>query len=163
MEVSLLISILMRWIHVITAITILGGSIYTRFVLMPAVATLPDAEHQALRSRLTATWKKFVMGGILLFLVSGFYNYIVVAIPQHKGDGLYHALMGIKILISLAVFFLASALVGRSAGLEPIRANARKWLTVTILLSLIVVCIAGYLKVARGGKPLTITPTAVNG
>jgi uncharacterized membrane protein len=143
-----LIPILSRWIHVGTAIVVLGGSVFMRFVLMPAAAALPDAEHDALRQRVMGRWKKFVMIGIALFLISGFYNYIAVAIPQHKGDKLYHPLIGTKILLAFAVFFLASALTGRSAAFEGIRKNNKKWLLITIILAALVVAISGVLKIA---------------
>jgi len=142
------LNVLSRWIHVGTAIVVLGGSVFMRFVLMPAATGLPDAEHDALRQRVMGRWKKFVMAGIALFLISGFYNYLVVSIPAHKGDKLYHPLIGTKILLAFAVFFLASALTGRSAAFEGIRRNNRKWLLVTIVLAAIVVAISGVLKIA---------------
>lgn len=111
---DLWLSVLSRWTHVGTAIVILGGSVFLRFVLSPAASQLPEAEHQALRQNVMARWKRFVHAGIALFLISGFYNYIQ-AMPNHKGDGLYHALIGTKILLALVVFTLASGLVGRSA------------------------------------------------
>ena len=147
------VDILSRWIHVGTAIVIMGGTVFMRFVLMPAAAQLPDDQHQALRERVMGTWRKFIMVGILLFILSGFYNYIAVSIPTHKGQGSYHMLMGIKMLLAFVVFFFASALAGRSKGLESIRQNAGRWLAVTILLSAVVVAIAGYLKIAMKGAP----------
>ena len=146
------IDVLSRWVHVGTAIVVLGGSFFLRFVLMPAAAQLPEAEHAAFRGRLMATWRKVVFTGIALFLLSGLYNYLVVALPRHRGDGLYHGLMGTKILLALIVFFLASALVGRSKALEGIRRSNRRWLLITLLLGFVIVGISGYLKVARPGS-----------
>lgn len=145
------LSVLSRWVHVGTAIVILGGSAFMRFVLMPAAHELPDSEHQALRLRVQSRWKRFVHAGIALFLISGFYNYFQ-AMPLHKGDGLYHALLGIKMLLAFAVFGLASGLVGKSKLFEPIRANSARWLLVTIILASLVVLISGYVKV-RGVLP----------
>ena len=142
------LDILSRWVHIGTAIVVLGGSVFMRFILMPAAAELPDAEHEALRERVMARWKRFVMIGIGLFLVSGFYNYLVVALPNHKGDKLYHPLIGTKILLALGVFFLASALTGRAAAFEGIRKNSKKWLLVMIALAAAVVAISGVLKIA---------------
>ncbi len=51
---------------------------------------------------------------------------------KHKGDGLYHALVGTKILLALGLFFIASALVGRSAAFESMRASRAKWLKVMV-------------------------------
>jgi hypothetical protein len=94
-----------------------------------------------------AKWKMFVHGGIALFLVSGFYNYLVVLAPQHKGDKLYHALMGTKILLALVIFFLSSALVGRSKAFAGMRANPKLWQTVILALAAVVIGISGYAKV----------------
>jgi hypothetical protein len=95
-----------------------------------------------------STWKKIVHGGIALLLASGALNYYrVIADRSHKGDGLYHGLLGTKILLALAIFFIASALVGRSASFEPMRQNARKWLAINMVLALVIVAISGFLKV----------------
>ncbi len=132
-----------------TAIVVLGGSVFMRFVLMPAASELPDDVHNALRERVRGRWRKFVGAGILLFLVSGFYNYMAaIGTPRVDASKLYHPLMGVKILLSLGVFFLASALTGRAQALQGIRQNAKRWLTVTVVLAVVVVAIAGYLKVA---------------
>ncbi len=143
-----LISLLSRWTHIGTAIVLVGGTCFLRFVLAPAAAQLPDAEHQKLKELVMNTWKKFVHAGITLFLLSGFYNYLVVQIPKHKGDGLYHGLMGAKMMLAFGIFFLASALVGRSKSFEGMRKNAKLWQLVIIILAAIIVGISGYLKMA---------------
>jgi uncharacterized membrane protein len=137
------IDVISRWVHVGAAIVLLGGSTFIRFVLMPAAELLPDAEHQQLRQAVMGRWKRFVMIGILLLLLTGVYNYV-------ERDGKtpqYHMLMGVKMVLALGVFFLASALTGRSEGLAAIRQDAKKWLTVLILMAAVVVAIAGFLKV----------------
>lgn len=127
-----------------------------RFVLMPAAKELPEAEHDQLRQRLLSRWKRVVHSGIALLLLSGLYNYMQ-QIPKHKGDGLYHALLGTKMLLALVVFFIASALVGRSATFEKMRQNRAKWMGLVVLLSALIVGISGFLKV-RGSKPKTVEP-----
>ena len=142
----LAIDIISRIVHVLTAITLVGGSIFTLLVLMPSAKELSDEAHKQLAAAINGRWKRFVHIGILLFLVSGLYNY-VRAIPNHRGDGLYHALIGTKMLLALGIFFLASALVGRSEKLAGIRANRAKWVKVLVLLAVIVVSISGFVKV----------------
>jgi len=161
MDAMTMVDVASRWLHVGLAIVLLGGSVFMRFVLMPAAEPLPESEHAALRERVLSRWRKLVMIGIGILLLSGFINYFRQMAP-HKGDGLYHALMGIKILLALAVFFLASALAGRSAAFESLRQERKKWLLITILLGFAVVALGGFLKVARKGSiavPLTIRPT----
>lgn len=157
----LAIDVLSRFIHVATAIVMVGGTVFMRFVLMPAAAELPQAEHDQLRQRLLARWKRVVHGGIGLFIVSGFYNFFQ-ALPKHKGDGLYHALVGTKILLAFGIFFIASALVGRSAAFEKMRQQRAKWMGMIVLLAAVIVGISGFVKV-RGtvtkvetSKPVTL-------
>lgn len=165
------IAIISRWTHVGTAIVLVGGTVFLRFVYTPAAAQLPEDERVSLTSLILSAWKKFIHIGILLFLVSGFYNYLVVALPSHKGDKLYHPLIGTKILLALGMFFIASALVGRSAKFESMRRNAKFWQTVILLLAAIIVGISGFAKVALKGKPPAVSqmrldhdmPTAFSG
>src|ERR1700722_11130951 len=142
-----ILNVASRWLHIATAIVVLGGTVFMSLVLLPAAESLPRAEHDALRANVVARWKKFVMGGIALFLLSGFYNYLVVSAPKHKGDGAYHGLMGTKIILAFIVFFLASVLVGRSARFEPLRRDRKKWLLITILVAFVIVLISSYLRV----------------
>ncbi len=63
------------------------------FVLLPTADQLDVGQHDKLRGLVNGRWKRFVHLGILLFLVTGFYNYFR-QMPNHKGDALYHALIG---------------------------------------------------------------------
>src|SRR3954464_2838898 len=125
MDGELALNTLSRWLHVGTAIVLLGGSVFLRFVALPAAERLTSEASETLRERVRATWKLFVHAGVALLLVSGLYNYLAVLAPKHQGDGLYHALMGIKILVALAVFFLVEVLVGRAAAFEKLRQNSK--------------------------------------
>lgn len=152
MDVNLLV-VISRIVHVSTAITLIGGSVFTLLVLLPAAKTISTEAHDSLAAAVASRWKRFVHVGILLFLVSGFYNYMV-AMPLHKGDGPYHALLGTKMLLAFGVFFVASALVGRSAKLEAMRRAKGRWLTILVLMSAAIVCISGYAKVR--GVPASV-------
>ncbi len=140
--------LIFRWIHVGTAIVLVGGTIFMRFVLMPAADKLPGEAHDTLRDALTKRWKWFVHLGVALLLISGLYNYIKVGAPGHRGDKLYNALLGVKMLLALILFVLAEAMVGRSETFAKLRQNRKKWLAIMILLALIIVAISGYAKIA---------------
>lgn len=149
MDTELILPILSRWAHVGCAIVLVGGSAFIWLVVQPVIGTEPSDLHSQLRNR----WKKIVHPGIGLFLLSGFYNYWR-AIPAHKGDPLYHMLVGTKILLALVVFALASILVGSKPGTQKIRDNARKWLGVTLLLATVIVGISGFVKVRPYKAPV---------
>jgi len=156
------IDVASRWIHVGTAIVLVGGLVFLRFVLSPAAAQLADDAHQQLKELILQRWKKFVHAGIGLFILSGLYNYLVVLAPLHKGDKLYHALMGTKILLALTVFFLSSALVGRSKAFAGMRANPRLWQGVILVLAAAIIGISGYAKVALKSVPVVAVPVPQN-
>lgn len=135
-----------RVVHISTAIALVGGSLFLALVLLPAARVLAEDAHRQLADAVQGRWRKLVHGGIALFLLSGFYNYFR-AMPKHDGDGLYHALVGVKILLALFVFFLASALVGRSAALESFRQAKARWLRVLIVVAAVIVAISGFVKI----------------
>lgn len=140
------LDVLSRIVHVGTVIALIGGSAFTLLVLIPAARELSAETHDKLAAAIQSRWKRFVHLGVTLILISGLYNY-VQAVPNHKGDGLYHALLGTKMLIALVVFFIAAALVGRSAKLQPMRQAKAKWLTILLLLATTIIVISGYVKV----------------
>lgn len=135
-----------RLIHVLTAIVLLGGSTFMLLVVLPTLQSSDEETRSKIASGLRGIWKRYVHAGIALFLISGFYNYFK-AMPQHKGDGLYHALVGTKIILALAVFFLASALVGRSSAFEGMRTNSSKWLKILCLLGIVIVAMSSFVKI----------------
>jgi uncharacterized membrane protein len=150
----------MRWIHILSAIVALGGSIFIRFVLMPsAQQVLDDKNYAELRTAITRRWMKFVHTCILLFLVSGFYNFILIQAPLHKGQSIYHMLFGIKFLLALVVFALGIALTSLKPWSEKIRANAKTWLGLLIALAVIVVGISGYMRMIPPATAATAVST----
>jgi uncharacterized membrane protein len=145
------LDVISRWVHVGTAIVLLGGAFFARFVLFPSAEELPEAEHERLRSGVLGRWKRVVHAGIALLLISGLYNFWR-AIPTHKGQTAYHAVIGIKILLALVIFFLASALVGRSSLAASLRRNPRLWTGFIVLLGAIIVALSSYAKIALRGE-----------
>jgi len=146
---TLLLYSLTRILHILSAIVVVGGSVFIRFVLFPAASrSLADDAHSQLRVAVVGIWKKFVHAGIALFVLTGGINYYrVVAEGTHKGDAVYHAVLGTKIILALVVFFIASALVGRAAAFEGIRRKAPFWMLVNLILAALIIAASGFLKV----------------
>ena len=149
MDPDLILYTLTRILHIGTAIVVVGGTFFVRFVLFPAATqSLSDDVHARLRTAVMNTWKKIVHAGIVLFILTGAVNYYrVIAERSHKGDALYHALLGTKIILALVIFFIASALVGRSAAFDGLRRSAPKWMLVNLALAAVIIAISGFLKV----------------
>ena len=161
MNPDLILPIVMRWLHIFAAIVAVGGSIFLRFVLAPvAKATLEPETHIKLRENVSLRWMKFVHTCILLFLVSGFYNYLVITAPQHPDQPLYHALFGTKFLLALVVFALAIVLTSSKSFGYKARENAKVWLSLLVFCAVAIVMISGVMKNLPKAGPVA-EPAAV--
>ena len=140
------LAVVLRWLHIVPAVVAGGAAVFYAVALVPALGEMPEGERRAARERIAGRWRLVVMISITLLLLSGVANYALYEAPAHHGQTLYQALLGIKVLAALVVFFLASALSGRSAALEPIRRNARFWAAWNASLVLLIVLIAGVLR-----------------
>jgi uncharacterized membrane protein len=143
-----IIDILVRWMHILPALTMVGATIFMRFALHPSLGTLPDSQRAELQAAVRGRWSKVVMASIGLLLLSGIINIGLMATRGQLPGGLYHPLLAIKILLALVVFYIASLLVGRSGTADKIRRNASFWLTLNVVLAVTVVCIAGVMRSA---------------
>lgn len=161
MEVHDLVVILFRWLHILAAIAAAGGAIFNRVALLPAAKDLPEDTRKALLANVRRRWSKVLMTAIGLLILSGFYNFWAGALksapPVDAYKGLYHGLFGLKFLLAMGVFFLASLLSGRSEAADRFRAAGTKWHTVTLTLVIIIVCISGVLRwIPRVSAPMAV-------
>lgn len=142
-----IVPLLMRWLHIFGAIFLLGGSFYLRAVLMPAAhEVLDDETHGKLREKVMGNWRKYLHVLILILLVSGLYNFLAVTRFAHDGQPQYHMMFGIKFLLAIAVFGLASMLAGTKSVSQKLQQNSKLWLGITIAMGVAIVMIAGYMK-----------------
>jgi uncharacterized membrane protein len=155
------LTLLLRWAHVLAAIAALGGLLFARFALVPAAEELGSETADRLHAGVRRRWLPWVIGSITLLLASGLTNYILLirrvkdAPELWGGDWMrqtgYHALFGVKFLLALIVFYLASGLVGRGASTQWIRDARKQWLTVAVGLGVGVVLISGWMRQLHTG------------
>jgi uncharacterized membrane protein len=147
MEMDLWLDVLLRWMHVFAAIAAVGGMFFMRLALLPAVTALPEEHRRTLHAAVRTRWSKVVAGSIGFLLVSGLINFVLI-VRRYELPSFYHALFGVKFLLALAIFFIASVLMGRSAMADRFRRNVRFWLTLNVALAVVLVGISGVLKTA---------------
>jgi len=169
------LGLILRWFHLVAAITAVGGTIFMRFALLPSVQSLADDARKSLHEQVRSRWAKVVMACIAFLLISGLTNYILFILEmktppwadwKSSFGSMYHMVFGIKFLAALAIFFIASALVGRSAALKPIRDNAKTWMTINVVLALQNVQLSSVLQITHTGPTFpkaTTTETASTG
>ena len=134
----------LRWFHLVAAITAVGGSIFMRFALAPSVSVLADEQRKMLHEQVRSRWAKLVMASIGFLLLTGLVNVFLFLsnsiTPEweewHKSYSvLYNAVFGLKFLLAMFIFFVASALAGRGEATKSFRQNAQWWMTVNVALS----------------------------
>ena len=140
------VELALRWLHILAAITAVGGTIFSRFALLPAASALPEEQRRSLLDGVRKHWAKFVHASIAFLLISGLYNYLLVVKAKYDVAKPYDMLFGIKFLLAMALFAIASMLMGRSPAAQKLRQNARLWLNVNVVLALAIVGISGYMR-----------------
>ena len=142
--------VLSRWLHIGAAIVALGGAAYARAALLPSLSeALDDESAGKVREAVRRRWAKVMHGCIGLLLVTGGINFVMLAMDAKVEPMPYHAIFAVKFMIAMVIFFLATALVGRSPGLASIRAQGRKWISVVLVLGALVVLLSGVLNQVR--------------
>jgi len=148
-----------RWLHILAVVLAIGGSAYSYLALIPASdETLDETERTKLREAIRRRWAKFVNISIAVLLITGSLNFIRGAIPPHIPAIPYHPIFGVKLLAAIAVFFIASALLGKSPGFATMRAHSRKWFGVIVLLGVLIILLSGALNQIRNGEARDPTP-----
>jgi putative copper export protein len=95
------LAILMRWLHLSSMATLVGGFLYSRLAVTPAAGELtPGPLRQQLEDKAAGRFRPFALAAMTAILISGLYN--VFSVPGHSA--LYHALLGVKLLLVLHVF-----------------------------------------------------------
>ncbi len=137
--------LLFRWMHILAAITAVGGTIFARFALLPAAAELPEPQRASFMEGIRSRWFVFVNAAILFLLVSGFYN-LVMNFKQYKLPMQYHMLLTVKLVLAFAIFWLASVLNGRSQRAQRFRQNAKFWLNLNVAMAVVLVMVSGTMR-----------------
>ena len=132
------LAVCMRWIHISSMLTLLGGFIYARFVLAPALAASADMERIAFGRRTAEQFRPLLFTVLATLLGSGLYKYLTKAsYPPH-----YHMWIGIKFIFVLHIFAVSILYSVRDAD----DAKRNRWLTGNVVSGLIVVAISAYLR-----------------
>jgi uncharacterized membrane protein len=127
------LAIPLRWLHIASMTTLLGGMIFWRLVLARAGA---DDTRGAFTERVAAAFRPLVLGSIVGLMLSGFINYLTA--PGHSK--FYHMLLGIKLLLALHVFAVSILMV------QPNNPRRVRLATGTMISGLIILFISAWLR-----------------
>ncbi len=133
--------VLMRWVHIVSGVLLIGGAAYARAAVSPAFEVLPLEDREEAWQRLALRYRPLIYAAIAGLIVSGVYNVLI-----HRGHSAYYLMwFAIKMLLAAHVF-AAAILWTREADAKPADDAARDRRMSGILISgLLVLLVAAYL------------------
>src|SRR6266498_2683382 len=78
-DMAEVLGVIMRWLHISSVATLVGGILYARLVLVPAAEGVGAASREELHERAAALYRPLLFSAVAAFIVSGIYN--LVATP----------------------------------------------------------------------------------
>jgi uncharacterized membrane protein len=130
------LSVIMRWLHITSAVVVVGGVLYARFVIAPALATLAAQEQDTLGAAMAARYRSLLYLAVVLLAGTGLYNTIM-----NMGRGpLYQSLLGIKLLLVLHVFAVGLLIV------KPKNPKRSRQMTGLVISGLVILAISAVLR-----------------
>jgi len=94
------LSVSMLALHVICAVTLLGGALAWRVAAIPGIQLLEAGTKAKVDNAIAAAWRPVVIASVLGLLVTGVYNLMHRTVQTKQ----FHMLFGIKMLLALHVF-----------------------------------------------------------
>jgi uncharacterized membrane protein len=135
---GVVLAVFMRFLHISSVVALIGGFIYARLAVWPALASFGAAESPALIEAMVARFRGMLYTLLTTTLISGLYNYLSKsAYPPH-----YHMVIGIKFLFVLHIFAVSVLYTMPQA--DP--AKRRRWLSGMAISGLIVIAISADLR-----------------
>jgi hypothetical protein len=165
-----ILALVLRWTHIFCGATLIGGLVFQRFGLLAAVENLDEPVRIIFGQAWRKVWSRIVMATTGLLIVSGLINFWLVMqqfdAAETEMPSWYHMLFGLKFLLALGVFFIASLLSGRREKSARLRENPKTLLNVGLLLVLLIVVFSGILRSSHASPNPNApadTPAAVSG
>lgn len=149
------LDLVLRWVHILSVIGLVGGTFFLHFVWLPSTSGMSSEERESSFASLRAPWARIVMMTTMFLLVSGLWNAVRFIVRYEFLSPGYHGLVLVKLILGFVLFFFAARISGRSAKAVQFRENIGKWLNVCTIISVLLVGTAGYMKlIDRTPKPV---------
>jgi uncharacterized membrane protein len=138
-----ILNLIMRWLHLFSAITAVGSSVFLRVALLPTALRLSNEARSALLEGLAKPVRLLIHASIGGLLLSGLYNthvqWATAVFP-------YPLIYAIKVSLALTIFVVAILLTSSDPRWAAFQANRKKWLTLNVALAAVLVALSAYLR-----------------
>lgn len=130
------IFVVMRWLHISSVATLIGGMIFGRLVMVEAAAGLGADSREGLMNKAALLYRPLVFTAMAALLISGTYN--ILAVRGHTP--FYHVLLGIKLLLVMHVFAVAILIT------RPHNPRRARMMSGAAISGLVIIAISAYLR-----------------
>ena len=138
-----ILNLMMRWLHLFSAITAVGGAVFLRVAVLPTASRLTNEARTALLEGLSRPVRILIHASIGGLLVSGLYN---THVQWASAVFPYPLVYAVKVSLALTIFVVAILLTSSDPRWATLQANRRKWLSLNIALAAILVALSAYLR-----------------
>ena len=107
------LAVVVRLLHIGFAMILAGGALYQLFVVQPMLESLEPEHRRSVRELMAARWRPWLFTAVVVLFVSGLMNFLLFKVPaytEHSSKGVYHGLIGLKIILALGVMHVMTML-----------------------------------------------------
>ena len=140
--------ILSRWLHLAAAAIAVGGLVYARFVLTPALQALGEEERAGVLGKLASHLKPLAATVIIVLVASGSYN--LLRVLEGGVDAGYHMAFGIKFLLATHVFAMLYLVALPPSGDATQDAKRPRLMLGAAISGLVIFALGAYLRTLHG-------------
>ena len=140
----LFVQVLMRYIHIVSAIALVGGTSFVAIAMLPAMRLLEDNLRASVQKLAMDRFIRVIWIGIAGLIFSGAYNWVLLMPSYDAIRPVGHILIGIKALLALVLFLVVWA---NRIGL--IKLSVRAYLMINLHLAAIVILLGAILRTLR--------------
>ena len=133
------ISFAARYLHIASAITLMGGLFFALLAWIPALQRTSGVGEQSISDAIAARFRPWFLVATLGLLLSGFYNYYR-HVERKDVPSLYHMVFGMKFLLALHVF---------AVGFLALKANnpkRRRQILGVVISGLVIIALSGWMR-----------------
>ena len=141
----IVLDIVMRFLHILSAVALIGGALAWRLGMLPALEPLSPEARGKVGNAMAAAWRPFMFTAMGALLVSGIYHYMEIKNPPAA----WHAVIGVKFLLVLHVFAVGFLVTGQNGSDQNKDKRARQ-LTGIMISGVIIVALAAVLHYLSG-------------
>lgn len=137
------LSLIMRWLHLASVITIVGTVVFLRLIIKPVLGKFSEETRLSVLSGFQYRLKILLHSAITGILISGLYNAHLV---WKTTGSTYHTMFLVKMLLALIVLIAAILEVTGSSTKNQYFSKNTKRLTLSLILAVIIIALSAFLR-----------------